>query len=254
MSQYGIFEALFMSFYSRSLYRDVAKNWGGKTFLYLLILGLISWIVFTAQIQSKLSAMYVSQSDAYVNQFPVMNIKDGHLSTPEKRPYIITDPQSHQVIAVIDTSGQYTTLEQAKTDFLVTETKMISHPAQDEVREYNIPTTYNGDIIPGEINTALKKFMGFLWIPLFISVVLLAYIYHIIQALIYGVLGVLFGKMQGVSLNYSQLVQLAMMALTPAIIISTILDACHINFPFQMLMYFIVEIGYLMFGIAANKE
>lgn len=254
MSQYGIFRAIFMSFYSRKLYKDVATNWGGKAFLYLLILVMLSWIVLTFKIQSSLSTFYTEQSNAYVNQIPVMTIKDGHVITPENRPYPIVDPKSHEVIAMIDTSGQYTTLEQAKTDFLITETKMISHSKENEIRIYNVPTSYSGDIIPQEINGALKKFIGFLWIPIFISLVIMTYLYRILQSLIYGLLGMMFTKMQGARLVYTQLVQIAMIALTPAIVIATILDSCQVSLPFQLLMYFILEMAYLIFGIASNKE
>ena len=37
MKQYNILQAIVMSFYSKNLYRDVAKNWGGKAFLYLFL-------------------------------------------------------------------------------------------------------------------------------------------------------------------------------------------------------------------------
>ncbi|MFZ3067832.1 MAG: DUF1189 family protein [Gammaproteobacteria bacterium] len=254
MSQYGIFQAIFMSFYSRKLYKDIANNWGGKSFLYLFVILALSWIAFTYQTQIQFSRVYAEKSDGYINQIPVMNIKDGRIATSEKRPYLITDPDSHQTIAIIDTSGQYTTLEQAKTDFLITATKLISHPKTNETREYNVPASFTGTVEPQDINVKVKKFLGFLWIPMFFIFLLGSYLYRVIQALIYGVLGKLFGAIGGVSLAYSQIVQIAMVAITPVIVISTILDACHVVVPFQALAYFILAMVYLVYGIMSNKN
>lgn len=254
MSQYGIFQAIFMSFYSRKLYKDIVNNWGGKAFLYLFVLLAVSWIAFTYQTQIQFSRFYAQKSDTYINQIPVMTIKDGRITTPENRPYLITDPDSRETIAIIDTSGQYTTLEQAKTDFLITRTKLISHPKANETRAYDVPSSFAGTVEPQDINAKIKQFLGFLWIPMFFIFLFGSYLYRVIQALIYGILGKLFGVIGGVSLAYSQIVQIAMVSITPVIVISTILDACQIVVPFQGLAYFGLAMVYLVYGMMSNKN
>jgi hypothetical protein len=45
--------------------------------------------------------------------------------------------------------------------------------------------------------------------------------------------------------------RLAVVAVTPAILVATLLDAASINLPFGGLWYFLATMGYLAFGIKA---
>src|SRR5690606_15911173 len=124
---------------------------------------------FTFQVHSFFTTFDAEQSEAYVSQIPVLTVREGRITTPENRPYSIIDPASKEVIAVIDTSGQYTTLEQANTNLLITEDKILTHPRENEKREYQIPESYSGDIVPELLHEKFRKFVGYLWIPLFLS-------------------------------------------------------------------------------------
>ena len=179
MNQYNIFQALYLSFFSKDFYRDVARNWGGKTFLYLLFLVALSWLAATINIQRNLNYGYKYQSDAYIAQIPVMEVVNGKLKTPENRPYSIKDPDNGQLIAIIDTTGKYTTLDQSHTAILVTQTSVISK-RDNETKIYDLPANLNTTINPPVINNYIKDFVGFAWIPFFIIFVLCAYVYRIV--------------------------------------------------------------------------
>ncbi len=168
MTQFNVFQALYMSFYSRRLYRDVASNWGGQSFGYLLLLLAFAWVVFTYQIQQVISRGYSQVSSEVVTQIPVITIKDGKLSTPENRPYFIKLSNSASPIVVIDTSGQYSAIDQIDTDLLVTSTKVFSKPNPNQQRIYDIPLKTNAVLVPENINDKVKSFVGFFWIPIFI--------------------------------------------------------------------------------------
>jgi hypothetical protein len=253
MSRYNMLQAIVMSFYSRKLYRDVAMNWGGKAFLYLLLLLALSWIGMTYLFQHGINQFYAQYSGAIVSQMPILTIKDGKMSTPENRPYLITDPD-HERIAVIDATGQYTTLEQAKTDILVTQTQVISQSKPNETRTNQLPPNFNAVIDPNVINAYIKKFVGFTWIFIFILFVVSAYIYRIIQALLYGIIGKIFSSICRVPLSYGQILQIVLVAITPAIIIATIVDLLNVEFPYEMWVYFLISMFYLFYGIIANKN
>src|SRR3990167_8413303 len=124
MRDYNIFEAIYLSFFSPALYRNVAKNWGGKAILYLLFIVALSWIVFTIQVQLGISSLYKSNSNQIAAQVPVLTIKNGIINTPENRPYLVYTPENKALLAVIDTSGQYKTLQSAKSMVLVTSTSI----------------------------------------------------------------------------------------------------------------------------------
>ncbi len=46
MRRYGIIHAPVLAFYSRAFYRDVGTQWGGLSFLYLMLLLAACWLPF----------------------------------------------------------------------------------------------------------------------------------------------------------------------------------------------------------------
>lgn len=253
MPQYNLFQAIYMSFYSRSLYKDVANNWGAKSFLYLLILLSLTWVVSIYQAQQAISSGYATMSETLVAQVPVMTITDGKLKTPENRPYIISDPNSKEALVVIDTSGKYTSLEQINTNVLITPTRIYSKPKENQQRIDEIPAKLNLVVAPDVVNGYIKRFVSFFWIPFFLFAVLFSYLYRIFQALVYSILGKLMAMVMGVKLSYWQILQIMMVAITPVLLICTVLHALSLDLIRHNLVYFLLAMGYLAFGIRANK-
>jgi hypothetical protein len=254
MQQYNMLQAFYMSFYSRNLYRDVAKNWGGKTFLYLLLLLTLAWVPFTIQLQMQVNKAYKDHADEIVHQVPMMTIKEGKLSTPENRPYIITDPKSQKKLAVIDTSGKYTTIEQADAVMLVTQTQIIDKAKKNEVRIHEIPKTLDTTIDPHRLNIMVKNFIGFMWIFVFIACLLVSFFYRIIQAVVYSVIGKIISAISGIPVTYGQIIQIMLVGITPVIVLSTIIEFFSWHFAFHNLFYFLLAISYMVYGIFANKD
>jgi len=254
MSQYNVFQAIVMSFFSGKLYRDVATNWGGKAFFYLLLILALSWIIPIIGIQHMLNQGFTTHADEYLAQVPVLTIKDGKVSTPENHPYQIIDPATHALVAVIDTTGQYTTLESAKTSILLTQTALISQSRPQEIKTNTIPTTLTAVIDPQQIKEYIKDYIGYAWIILFIAFLIATYIYRIIQALLYSILGKIFSAICGVAISYTQVLQIMMVAITPALVVASVLEFLNITLPRANLIYFALAMLYLIFGILANKK
>lgn len=254
VSRYNIFQAIFMSFYSRNLYKDVGQNWGGKTFLYLFILLALSWIGDTIQIQSGLSRMYARTSNAFVAQIPVMTIKQGILSTPEKKPYIIKEPGTENLFAIIDTSGKYTDISNTKADILVTQNKIFNRQDEHETRIHALPTTFSAVINPEVINGYVKSGINYAWIFIFTFLLILSFIYRILQSLLYAILGKIFSAISKSNVSYGSIVQITMVAITPAIVLSTLCNLVMFDFPHEYLTYFVISMLYMIYGIRANKS
>lgn len=254
MQRYNILQAIFMSFYSKDLYRDVAKNWNGKTFVYLLFLVALSWVAFTIKMQLGLNEVYQKDTDKVVTQIPVLTIKDGKITTPENRPYFIKNPDTNETIAIIDTSGTYKTLSDAKTGILVTPSEVITQPNANETKINHVPNNLNLTINPTTINGYIHAMLPFAWIFLFIFFTFASFIYRIIQALIYAIIGKIICAIVFAPLRYSELLQIAVVAVTPAIVLSAVLDFWIVKFPHHLLLYFILAMIYLTFGILANKQ
>ena len=255
MREYNIFEAVYLSFFSKSLYRNVAKQWGGKSILYLLLIVALSWIVFTIQVQLAINVFYASNSDKIVEQIPVITIKNGIVSTPENKPYFIHSPDNKVLLAVIDTTGKYTTLQQAHAMVLVTPTTIYSRSDTDhpnEIRERQIPNTVNMMIDPISINHHLSHFVSFAWLFIFGFCVMVGFIYRFVQAFVYSVVGKLMAIIFNIPLNYGQIFQIAMVSITPVLVASVIIDVFGIRFAYESIFFFILAMGYLLFGMWSN--
>lgn len=255
MTQYNIFQALPMSFYSKQLYRDVAQNWGGKAFLYLLFLVALVWIAHTIIYQIALNKGFNIYGHQFFSQVPMLTIQNGKLSTPENRPYMIKNPgDPSKNLILIDTTGKTTSLSQTDAQILVTQTEVISQPKPNEIREDVFPATLNMVIDPTKIESYGTYYLGYAWIFIFIFSVFFSYIFRVIQTLIYAILGKIFAAIGGIPVKYFQVVSIAMVAITPCIIVRTILDIFNVALPVENLLFFILAMIYLIYGISVNKN
>ncbi len=254
MKQYGCLKAIYMSFYSRALYRDVAKNWGADVMFYLLMLLAICWACLMFRMQPAMNLGAAQFTDAVVPQLPKMiYIKNGIVSTPEKRPYLVQDPENKELIGIIDTTGTYKTIEEAKSRFLLTKDSFIYHD-RTAVKIQKIPSDFNLNIDPVVVKGYAIKFVGWLWVLLFPIFLLVSFIYRVIQAFFYALLGKLFAVLSKTPIVYFDILKLAMVAITPAIVISTIVDFFNMWSNGHFLVYFVLSMGYLIFAIIATKK
>lgn len=254
MAQYGVIQAIVMSFFSRSLYRDVADNWGGKAWLYLLFILALSWIGASYQLQMAVNDGFDKYSPIMIEQMPEILIQDGQLQTPENRPYVITDPQTKETLAIIDASGQFTDINTVATPVLITQHAVITKPKSNEVRTNNIPSNITVLIKPKAIDAFVGNLVVYAGVMFFFLVWLNSYVFRLFQAHLYAVLGKFFNLLCQAKLQYPQVLQITMVALTPTIVISSILDFLNITIPFQWLYYFTLTLLYILFGVRANKK
>lgn len=252
MSQYSIFQAVYLSFFSRKLYRDVASTWGGKAFLYAFFILALSWIGSIILIQQKISHGYVRYSSSLVEQMPVVTVTAGKVSTPEKKPYVITEPTSKETIIVIDTTGHYQTLAQANTDYLVTEDAIITKDG-DTTKITKLPVSLTHVFEPNIMNEHIKRWINYLWIVMLPGLTLISFIGMLIKSIIYGIIGRVFSAMTGAGVSFFQCMGLYCVAATPALFVWTVISTSQYYFPHQGLVLFTLVLIYLFFGILANK-
>lgn len=254
MKQYNFLQAIYMSFFSRNLYRDVVANWGAEVILYLFFVLFLCWVVLMLFIQPAINQFAAVVTKEYAGQIPPMKITNGVISTPEKKPYYIKEPGSNNVVAVIDTSGKYQTVENMPANVLVTANEVMYKSNPNEVKIQKLSSNLNTEIEPTTLGILINKYAHYAWILLFPVALLFSFFYRLIQALIYAVLGKIFAAFSNVTITYGQVLKLAMVAITPTLLISTILDLLIAGFPFEWLAYFILSMSYLIFALSAVKQ
>jgi hypothetical protein len=102
----------------------------------------------------------------------------------------------------------------------------------------------------------IQSWFGYAWIVyviIFIFMVIFFYIYRLIQALVNGVVGLIISAILKVNLDFTSLLYIAMVAITPVAIIASIVWATDIQIPLKGWLGFILTLGYVSFGIMANK-
>ena len=91
MHKFPWWQALWLSFFSRTLYQSVARRWQGIGSLYLLIVSALVVLPITMQIREGYTSFIEEELPLYLDDLPELTIENGQASTPEERPYIIND-------------------------------------------------------------------------------------------------------------------------------------------------------------------
>ena len=255
MKRYSIYHIPVMSFFSKNLYRDVASQWKGTCFVYLLLLLIICWIAPISKLNAGLGSFIDNEAPGIISQVPVITIANGTASIKESQPYYIKDPETGKILFIIDTTGKITSLAETEATILLTKTEGVVRKSEMETRTFSLAQMEDLTLDQGLIwkfLTGAKKLL----FPLVYPVCILgSFIFRIIQALIYGVIGMLFALMLHSKRPYDTLLRLAVVAVTPAIIIKTLVNLFGIGIPVPALWYFLIAMGYLFFGVkAASKD
>jgi hypothetical protein len=205
------------------------------------------------RIHTGFAAFVKNDAPTVVDQVPEIKITDGQVSIKEPQPFFIRIPDSNQIIGVIDTTGSIESPEDANAFFLLTNNSIITH-SDFETRTIDLSWvksfTLNSDRIMRFLNNT-KKYLVIILYPL---ALLSSYVYRIIQALIYAAIGMLFALSCKASLSYGALLRLAVAAMTPCMIIKTVLVLVGVYIPCIGILYILITLAYLYFGVHACSQ
>ncbi|NJK64554.1 MAG: DUF1189 family protein, partial [Synechococcaceae cyanobacterium SM2_3_1] len=80
------------------------------------------------------------------------------------------------------------------------------------------------------------------------------YIGRIIQALFFSLISLIMASIAGVSLPYASLLRLTIVAMTPILLIETVLGSLAISIPGWGWIGFLILLGYLFFAVNVNPS
>ncbi|MBY0549028.1 MAG: DUF1189 domain-containing protein [Candidatus Obscuribacterales bacterium] len=221
MKEVRMYQAPFMSFFSGDLYRDVARKWTGIGFGYLTVVTLVcvafSSIGLTIAINNK--------AEELLAKLPAITFsKDHKLSIDKPVPHVVQlDIPGEQNKLVFDTSGKMTSLEDAPGAIaLVTADELI---LTDRATEENRASwkSLNADeswSLNRSNITKVKTVLGQVIWGLMVVAGLFSLFGHYFLALLYGAIGLIMSNVTGAKLGFGAAVRLAVVAMTPGMIIS----------------------------------
>lgn len=254
MKRYSTLHPLLLSFFSKSLYRDVCVNWKGVSFIYLLLLLALSWIPIMVKMHTRVSDFLNQEAPKIVKQVPVITIFKGEVSIDEQMPYFINDPDDDKPFIIIDTTGRIVSLESTDARILLTKSNLIMRKNATETRIFDLSQIDDLVIDRTRIYNWLETLKKWVAIFLYPFVLILSFAYRTMQVLLYAAIGILLAKNLEADLRYRSLVSLSIIAITPVVVLNTVYNYVDVKIPLWWFICFLIAMGYLYFGIKANAE
>lgn len=262
MNRFKIYHPFCLSFWSKDLYQEVGQKWKGITFLYLLLLvfvcGFFLWISMSVKIHAVISEFAEQKAPQLIEKIPEGSIKEGVVSIKAEEPYIIKDPDSGEPIVIIDTTVSLNSLKQNKTPIVITRNKLIVRKNEIETRIIDLSHIDHFSLTHQKLRRWFNLFVrwfGFILYPfLFIFSFASLLFAKLMAVLVYAVLGILFSKMLKAALNYSALLRLSIIAITPANLLAVLLWLIDFRLPFLRLFSIGISLAYLFFAVKVNAE
>jgi hypothetical protein len=115
---YGVWQGLYLSFYSRRFYVDVLKRWTGPGWTYLLLMLMILCVPLSISLGLKLKHHIQHEIFDVVKQIPTITVINGQASLKAPVPYQIKNSQG-VVTCYIDTSRDASSAEMVKRPKLI---------------------------------------------------------------------------------------------------------------------------------------
>ena len=252
--RYSLWHPFYMSFYSKSFYRDVAQHWRGFAFLYLIVLVALLSLLASAEIHFYMTGYIDRYGPEFIDQLPTVTIRDGRTTIDQPEPYTITDPETGQPIAIIDTTGKTRSLSGSPALVLLTEDRLMVKKDLREVRTFDL-----SEIEAFQINRqSARVWMDMMrsWSAVIVFPFLLAgnLIYRLLQVLVYSAIGMLMARAQKTYLTYQALISVAIMAITPVMLLDLVVPLTGISPGFWGFLAVMLSVGFLYYGIRANHH
>lgn len=226
MRRYSMFAAWFLSFFSGGLYRDVARNWNGIGIFYLLVLLGLTWLPWAWQTDRAIKTAVAKDLSKVSDQIPKMALKNGKFSVEAPQPHFIRNPDDQKVIAILDTTGEVTSLDGQEAILLVTQDTIVfrdrnNHRIQEQdLSQIGMDMTMDGT----KLEELGNKFAGVIAPLMFPFAWIGSFVYRWVQALIYGAIGLLMASVFGARVSYAGSVRMAAVAATPVIVANTVME------------------------------
>jgi hypothetical protein len=252
MRRYNIVQPLWMAFYSGDLYDDVARNWRGYTLFYLALITAINWLPAAVDMRDRVAAWVAYEAPHLIEQMPTIALSNGRASVEADGPVLVRD-RADSLFMIIDMTGQYTSLERTGARVLVTPTHLHvrNGPSDEDIQTQAFPedetVTLTRETLY-DLASLLGVLIGYGYYPVMVTG---SFILRILQAMLFASVASQIAANLRAALPYRTLVYLAIVALTPAILLDTVHDLMET--PFDVWLWwpicFFLSMGYLFFAV-----
>lgn len=258
MKRYGILHGPILSWGSPTFYRDVARNWKGICGLYLLLLVVLTWIPLLVQFHSGLSEILASKElESFLQQVPEVTIKNGQVSTNVQEPHTIwitDDLGRRKPLAVIDTTGKITSLDQTEAVVLLTGTDFMTRKNPNQVEIHSLSQVDEFRVDRSRIESWVDWVDRWaLWLAGGGGIIG-EYLLRLLQMVIYALIGLAFAAMLSVRLSYGALCRLSVVAVTPVLLVGAVFNILGVSGCWWTVGGIALALTFLFVGVRSCRD
>lgn len=268
---YRYWQAFYMSFYSKLLYKDVNDRWRGYGVLYAFTLIVFLSIPLTIKVVITFNSYFQNEVIDPISKIPNLYVQQGQIIFDKPMPYKITN-SLNEVVGIIDTTGEVTgyTNKYPHLSMLITREKIYFKPPKpnfffssrlandddqilEQVIDSNANQVFKGeDWLKSSKIMEIKLFSDFLIYPL---MVMFFFGLYIVLLFVFGLLGQLFAVIFfDKKLKYKNAVRVFSVASTPEIFVFYMSLTFNLVFPGIGFLYIALLAIYFSYGIISIKS
>jgi hypothetical protein len=251
--RYPILRAIPLSFFSRALYRDVGGEWRGIGLVYLLLVVAFGTVLALLPMQAGLSLWVRGEGRMLAERVPTVLIRHRVVEVDRPMPYLLRDPRTNAVIAIVDTTGQITSLDTLKASALLTADRLTLRKSAAETRVFDLKAVDRFAISPAEARRWLSLFSTWA-MPILAPVVLGGlFVYRLVQVFAFALIGLLMAGAMKLPLDLAPLMRITAVAMTPALIADAALGLSGHKPPGWGWFWTLIVLAYVTWGVFANR-
>lgn len=260
MNKISFFQKLSLPFYSGEYYRHVVKNnkgFGLKTFFAVLTLNwlVMFLIVGVGFVRLINNPKFQDANDTLARQIPTLTINAGRASFSEPTPYVVNIPETNDPLVVFVSENDV--VDSGATDkaiFVVSETEIrINQNGSKQSRSYSM-SDIDDMVVDGKMVVEFAQKVFLMVVPiLLVMLLLVSYLFRLLQVFVYAAIGQVFNGIFGTSLRYDQMCRLTTAALTPVLVLDLFVFYIWSG-PKLWFFNFFLAMAFLGFGVSNQKQ
>ncbi|HEX9103096.1 MAG TPA: DUF1189 family protein [Polyangia bacterium] len=228
------------------VFANVARQRLRRTFVYLVLLVAISTAATTVVWMMRLREA-VRLVEPHLDEIPTITIRNGQASADVEQPWVKrlgSDDQGHDLVVIIDTTGARDGFGRNEVGVFLKRTELLVKQASEELRVIPLSrfpdTTVGPDIVRGWIQTAMRR------APFYIGAFL--GVWYLFAKSMQALLLVLAALIGARAMRFGQLFTVAVYALTPAVILDSVVPFAKVHVPAFWVIYLALGVVYAILG------
>ncbi|KTD21632.1 DUF1189 family protein [Legionella londiniensis] len=267
---YGYLKALYLSFFSQRLYKDVGNRWRGYGVVYLLLLLAILSIPISLRIMLDFNEYFNQNLIEPLRKLPPIMVQNGEVNFDKPMPYIIKNEKGEPIV-IIDTEGKFKTIfnQFPKLAILITKNKIYHRiirprlffaneaPLPDEVAVQPLSKESNEIFVAKDWleTSGVLKFKYFAMMVIYPLVLCFFFVFYLSTLLVFAFLGQLLARMFfDLKLKFKESCRIFAVASTPQVALFMMLLSTEFLFPGIGFVCIALQSIYFCYGVIAVKR